>query len=118
MNNPLLSEFNTPFESAPFSAIKIEHYIPAIKKAIDLALQEIDAIANQEETPTFKNTLEQLEKCGKLIGRNSSLLFNLNSAETSDELQQTTQQASPLLTQFQNDIRLNEKLFKRIEAVY
>ncbi len=118
MNNPLLSEFNTPFESAPFSAIKIEHYIPAIKKAIDVALQEIDAIANQEETPTFKNTLEQLEKCGKLIGRNSSLLFNLNSAETSDELQQTTQQASPLLTQFQNDIRLNEKLFKRIEAVY
>jgi len=118
LNNPLLSEFNTPFESAPFSAIKIEHYIPAIKKAIDVALQEIDAIANQEETPTFKNTLEQLEKCGKLIGRNSSLLFNLNSAETSDELQQTTQQASPLLTQFQNDIRLNEKLFKRIEAVY
>ena len=56
MNNPLLSEFNTPFESAPFSAIKIEHYIPAIKKAIDVALQEIDAIANQEETPTFKNT--------------------------------------------------------------
>ena len=67
MNNPLLSEFNTPFESAPFSTIKIDHYIPAIKKAIDVALQEIDAIANQEETPSFKNTLEQIEKCGKLI---------------------------------------------------
>ena len=118
MNNPLLEEFKTPFESSPFSKIKIEHFIPAIKESIEIALQEIHKITVQKEVPTFVNTLEKLEKCGKLIGRNTSLLFNLNSAETSDELQQITQQASPMLTKFQNDIRLNNKLFERIQSIY
>lgn len=118
MHNPLLKEFKTPFESAPFSKIKIEHFIPAIQEAIKIALREIDEITEQKEDPTFQNTLEKLEKCGKLIGRNTLLLFNLNSAETSDELQQTAQQASPQLTKFQNDLRLNDKLFERIQIVY
>lgn len=118
MNNPLLEEFKTPFESAPFNKIKIEHFIPAIEKAIEIALTEVDEITAQKEAPTFKNTIEKLERCGKLIGRNTSLLFNLNSAETSEALQQTTQQASPLLTKFQNDIRLNDKLYNRIRSVY
>jgi Zn-dependent oligopeptidase len=118
LDNPLLTEFNTPFESAPFSKIKTEHYIPAIQEAIAIALQEIDGITAQKEAPTFQNTLEPLEKCGKLIRRISTILFNLNSAETSEALQQIAQQASPLLTQFQNDIRLNEALFLRIKTVY
>ena len=118
MNNPLLKEFKTPYESAPFNKIKVKHFIPAIEQAIEIALQEIDAITAQKETPNFKNTLEKLEKCGELISRNTLLLFNLNNAETSDELQQTTQKASPLLSKFQNDVRLNEKLFKRIQRVY
>jgi len=118
LNNPLLKEFETPFESAPFSTIKIEHFIPAIKESIAIALKEIETITENKEAATFENTIETLESCGKLIGRNTSLLFNLNSAETSDELQQTAQQASPLLTQFQNDIRLNQKLFNRIQTVY
>jgi len=118
LNNPLLKEFETPFESAPFGTIKIEHFIPAIKESIAIALKEIETITENKEAATFENTIETLESCGKLIGRNTSLLFNLNSAETSDELQQTAQQASPLLTQFQNDIRLNQKLFNRIQTVY
>jgi len=118
LKNPLLEKFKTPFESSPFSKIKIEHFIPAIKESIEIALQEIHKITVQKEVPTFENTLEKLEKCGKLIGRNTSLLFNLNSAETSDELQQITQQASPMLTKFQNDIRLNNKLFQRIQSIY
>ena len=118
MNNPLLDEFKTPFGSAPFNKIKIKHFIPAIEKAIEIALKEIDEITAQPEAPTFENTIEKLEKCGQLIGRNTSLLFNLNSAETSEALQKTTQQASPLLTNFQNDIRLNDALFKRIQSVY
>ena len=118
MSNPLLIEFKTSFESAPFSNIKPEHFIPAIKKTISIALNEIDAITKQEEIPSFKNSLESLEYCGKLIGRNSSLLFNLNSAETSHDLQKITQEAAPLLTQFQNDIRLNHSLFERIKYVY
>lgn len=118
MINPLLAEFKTPHQSAPFKAIKIEHYIPAIKQGIQAALEEIEILVSQKEVPTFSNTLEKLENCGKQIGRTSSLLFNLNSAETSKELQQITQQAAPLLTQFQNDIRLNTRLFERIEFVY
>ncbi|MGB1167152.1 MAG: M3 family metallopeptidase [Flavobacteriaceae bacterium] len=118
MKNPLLAEFKAPHQSAPFKAIKTEHYIPAIEQGIKTALQEIEALLSQKESPTFANTLEKLEDCGKQIGRTSSLLFNLNSAETSKSLQQITQQAAPLLTQFQNDIRLNTRLFERIEAVY
>ena len=118
MENPLLKEFQTPFESAPFDQIKIEHFIPAIEKTIQIALYEINTLVHQKESPTFENTIVQLENCGSLIARNSALLFNLNSAETSDELQKTAQLASPILTQFQNDIRLNEALFERIKYVY
>jgi len=118
LENPLLKEFQTPFESAPFDQIKIEHFIPAIEKTIQIALDEINTLVHQKESPTFENTIVQLENCGSLIARNSALLFNLNSAETSDELQKTAQLASPILTQFQNDIRLNEALFERIKYVY
>ena len=118
MSNPLLAEFHTDFEAAPFSKIKIEQFTPAIKEAIKVGLSEIDTIINQKETPSFKNTIEAMDNCGSLLGRNTSLLFNLNSAETNDELQKVVQEVAPLLTKFQNDIRLNEDLFKRIRFVY
>ena len=118
MGNPLLLDFKTPFEAAPFTKIKTEHFIPALQYSIDVALKEINKLVQNKEIPTFQNTLDALENCGSLIGRNSSLLFNLNSAETSDSLQKVAQEAAPLLTKFQNDIRLNETLFKRIQFVY
>ena len=118
MSNPLLAAFQTDFEAAPFSKIKIEQFTPAIKEAIKAGLDEIDALITQKETPSFKNTIEALDNCGSLLGRNTSLLFNLNSAETTDKLQQVVQNVAPLLTKFQNDIRLNETLFKRIQFVY
>lgn len=118
MSNPLLTRFETEFEAAPFSKIKTTHFIPAIQQSIAAALDEIDAICKQKETPSFENTLEALEACGTLIGRNTSLLFNLNSAETSDALQAVAQEAAPILTKFQNDIRLNQALFKRIRYVF
>ena len=118
MNNPLLTNFKTPFEAAPFHQIKAHHFIPALESTISIALEEIDEITQQIETPTFKNTLETLQKIGTLVSRNSNLLFNLNSAETNKEIQKVTQDAAPLLIRFQNDIRLNETLFKRISYVY
>ena len=118
MNNPLLTRFETDFEAAPFSKIKTTHFIPAIHQSITVALEEIDAICKQKETPSFENTLEALEGCGTLVGRNTSLLFNLNSAETSDALQAVAQEAAPILTKFQNDIRLNQVLFDRIRYVF
>jgi len=118
MKNPLLQKFETPHEAIPFNEIKNEHFIPALKESIQIALSEIDTLVQQTEAPTFENTLKRLDDCGELVSRVSSILFNLNSAETSAELQQITQEAAPLLTQFQNDIRLNDTLFERIKTFY
>ena len=116
--NPLLQSFETPFETAPFSKINNEHYQPAFEKAIALAKEEINAIVSNTEAPTFKNTTVALETSGKILGRISSVFFNLNSAETNDEMQKIAQIVSPLLSEFSNDISLNEDLFKKVKAVY
>ncbi len=118
MKNPLLKSFDTPHQSIPFNNIQPEHFIPALKENIKNALVEIDEVVSQTTHPTFKNTVEALQNIGELLERNSSILFNLNSAATSEEIQEVTQQASPLLTQFQNDIRLNQALFERIKIIY
>ncbi|GAL72891.1 dipeptidyl carboxypeptidase Dcp [Jejuia pallidilutea] len=110
--------FNTPYNTAPFSKIKNEDYLPTFKKAIADAKAEIDAIANNEASPTFKNTIEALEFSGEKLDRISSIFFNLNSAETNDTIQKIAQEVSPMLSEFSNDITLNEDLFKRIKTVY
>lgn len=114
MNNPLLKSF----DKAPFEQIKNEHFKPAFIEAIENARKEIDAIAENTEEPTFENTLEALDFSGKQLDRISSIFFNLNSAETNDEIQKIAQEVSPLLSEFSNDITLNESLFKRIKSVY
>lgn len=114
MKNLLLS----PFEKAPFEHIEISHFKPAFEKALQEARSEIDQITNTSKAPTFKNTIEALEFSGAHLDRLSSLFFNLNSAETSEELQQLAQEISPMLTEFSNDIALNTLLFQRVEAVY
>ncbi|MDA9679783.1 M3 family metallopeptidase, partial [Flavobacteriaceae bacterium] len=118
MENPLLKSFDTPHQSIPFNNIQPEHFIPALKENIKNALVEIDEVVSQTSHPTFKNTVEALQNIGELLERNSNILFNLNSAATSEAIQEVTQQASPLLTQFQNDIRLNQALFERIRIIY
>ncbi|RLZ09825.1 M3 family metallopeptidase [Faecalibacter macacae] len=118
MNNPLLEKFDTLHESAPFSKIKIEHYQPAFEQAIKEAKEEVDAIINNPEAPTFENTIEAMELSGQKLGRISSIFFNLNSAETNDDIQKIAQEVSPLLSEFGNDIRLNLDLFERIKIVY
>jgi len=112
--NPLL----TPFDTAPFSQLKNEHFMPAFVQAIADARAEIDAITENKEAPTFKNTIAALDYSGKQLDRVSSVFFNLNSAETNDEIQKIAQEISPLLSAFGNDITLNIDLFKRVKAVY
>ena len=114
----LTQKFNTQHNTAPFSQIKLEDYQPAFEENIAKARTEIDAITNNPETPTFENTIEALDYSGEALDRLSSIFFNLNSAETSDEMQKIAQDVSPLLTAFSNDIALNEELFKRVKAVY
>ena len=114
----LTKSFNTKHNTAPFSQIKMEDYKPAFIENIESAKAEIDAIINNSEIPTFENTIEALEFSGNALDRLSSIFFNLNSAETSEEMQKIAQEVTPLLTEFSNDITLNEELFKRIKSVY
>ena len=114
MDNPLLQ----PFDLAPFSKINNEHYLPAIKALIDITKQEVSLISKNPDTPTFKNTVEALENTGGALDRATSIFFNLNSAETNDQIQQIAQEVSPLLSNFSNDLLLNQELFKRVKTVY
>lgn len=114
MNNPLLE----PFDHAPFSKIKNEHFKPAFLQAIEDARKEIDDIVENPDAPTFQNTLEALDFAGQQLDRISSVFFNLNSAETNEDIQKIAQEISPLLSEFSNDITLNQGLFERIKAVY
>lgn len=116
--NPLLSEFNTPHQTTPFNTIKTEHYMPAFLSAMEQGKSEIAAIISNSNAPTFENTIEALENSGKLLGRISNIFFNLNSAETSDSIQAIAREVSPLLSEYSNDIWLNEDLFKRVRVIY
>jgi peptidyl-dipeptidase Dcp len=118
MSNPLLKSFDTPFQSVPFKDIRQEDYKPAILEGIELAKTEIEKIINNAAEPTFQNTVVALEQVGKQLQVVSETFFNLNSAETSDYLQQLAQEISPLLAEYSNDITLNEALFQRIKAVF
>jgi Zn-dependent oligopeptidase len=109
----LTNHFNTKYNTAPFSKIKNADFIPAFQRGIELAKNEIDAIIRNPLKPTFENTIEALA-----LDRISSIFFNLNSAETSDEMQKIAQEVSPLLSEFGNDVRLNGDLFARVKAVY
>lgn len=113
-NNPLLQAFDI----APFSKIKNEHFLPAISELIEESRKEIDAIVDNSDTPTFENTIEVLEFTGERLGRATSIFFNLNSAETNKEIQRIAQEVSPLLTEFRNDLLLNEALFEKVKTVY
>ena len=110
--------FETPYNTAPFSKLKTEDFLPAFKIAIENAKTEIDTITENKAIPTFENTIEALDYSGEELDRISSIFFNLNSAETNDEIQKIAQEVSPLLSEFSNDITLNEALFKRVKTVY
>ncbi|MEP0732445.1 MAG: M3 family peptidase, partial [Nonlabens ulvanivorans] len=117
-NNPLLQEFNTFHNTAPFSLIKESDYESAFAKAIQIAKKEINSITENTAAPSFENTIEALDSSGETLGRISSIFFNLNSAETNDEIQRIAREVSPQLSEFGNDVTLNLDLFKRVKAVY
>ena len=104
MKNPLLEKFDV----APFSKIKNEHFLPAITELIEQTKSEIDTITKNNEEPSFQNTVEALERTGEQLNIVSGIFFNLNSAETNDEIQKIAQEISPLLTNFQNDLLLDD----------
>ncbi len=115
--NPLLTAWTTPFGMPPFAAIRPEHYRPAFEAAIAEHQREIAAIADNPEPPTFANTVEAMERAGRLLDRVASVFFNLTGAHTSDALEAIELEVAPLLSRHRSAIYLNEQLFQRIDAI-
>ncbi|MFC3197384.1 M3 family metallopeptidase [Parapedobacter deserti] len=118
MDNPLLKPFDTPFNSVPFDRIKTAHFKPAILQLIDEAKRDIDAVVGNPAPPDFGNTIAAMEHTGKRLNIASATFFNLDAAETNDDIQQLAQQLSPVLAEYSNDIMLNEELFSRVKQVH
>ncbi len=116
--NPLLSEFDTPFQVPPFDKIKEEHYLPAFKEGMDQQNMEIEAIVNNPEAPTFENTIEAVESTGSLLRKVGSVFYVLNGSMTNDNMQKIAREVAPLSSKHRDNIWLNEKLFQRVKAVY
>lgn len=117
-NNPFLTDYNTPFQTAPFDKIKEEHFLPAFREGMRLHNEEIDAIASNPSTPTFNNTIEALERSGKVLSKVQYVFYNLLHAETNDSLDKIAETISPEETEHANSIYLNEKLFLRVKKIY
>lgn len=116
--NSLLQKSKYPFGAVPFSEIKIEHYLPALKKSIADGLEEVNNITQNPAAPTFENTVVALEQSGKAVERIETTFFNLLAAEGNQEMQALAKEISPLLTDYQNDILFNSVLFARIETLW
>lgn len=116
--NPLLRPSSLPFEAPDFAAIKNEHFMPAYEAGMKEAITEIEAIANQTETPTFENTIVAMEKSGALLSRVSRIFSNLSSANTDSEIQAIQRELSPKLAAHSDNIMLNDKLFARVKSLH
>ncbi len=116
--NPFYKEFDTPFGTPPFDKIKNEHFMPAFIKGMEVQKKEVDAVITDTLPPTFHNTIEVLDRTGDMLGRVSAVFFTLQGANTNDDIQKIANNVTPLLTKHQDDINLNEKLFRRVKTIY
>ena len=116
--NPFFQEWNTPYEVPPFLDIKDEHYMPAYEQGMKENLEEIDAIVNNPEAPTFANTIEELERTGQLLSKVGRVFSNLASSNTNPKLQELQRELSPMLSAHYDKISLNEGLFNRLNAIW
>jgi peptidyl-dipeptidase Dcp len=116
--NPFFEAYNTPFEVPPFDKIKNEHFAPALREGIRQQQEEIEAIVNNPEPPTFENTIEALEYSGDLLSRTNTVFSNLNSANTNGELQAIAKEMAPELSNHYDNINLDEALFEKVKVVW
>lgn len=116
--NPLLTESQLPYGAPQFDKIRAEHYLPAFRQAISEAKADVDAIVNNADEPDFANTIEALEFAGRTLNRVSGIFYNILEADTNDELQRIAEEVSPLMTEYEMYVSLNDRLFERVKAVY
>lgn len=118
IHNPFFAPFCTPHNAFPFDKLSLDHFSPAIKEALRQEKEEIAAIIKNPAVPTFDNTILALENSGRLLEKVTTVMYNLNSAETSDALNELVNEFSPILSEHHSEIMQNEQLFERIAAVY
>ncbi len=118
MNNPFFKEYTTPFQVPPFNEIKLEHYLPATETGIEEQIAEIKAITDNKEEANFDNTILAFDLSGDLLTNVGNVFFNLNSANTNDEMQALAREITPKLSTHRDNIMLNKELFSRVKAVY
>ena len=116
--NPFLQEWDTPYGIPPFDKIQLSDYIPAVKEGIKQQKAELDAIINNQEAPTFQNTIAAYELSGDILDKVSNVLFNLQETEGSDEMNKIVEQATELITEHSDNISMDKKFFERVKAVY
>lgn len=116
--NPFMEEWNTPYNVPPFDKIKTEHHVPAFEEGMKQQAKNVETIANNTEEPTFDNTILALENSGELLEKVSGVFFNLTECCNSPEMEEIANEMMPKLSQHSDNIYLNEKLFKRVKAVY
>lgn len=117
MDNPFLSEFETPYGTPDFNRIKVEHYEPAFLKGIKQQNEEIKAIVENPDEPTFENTIVALDNSGEILARVSGVFFALTEADTNDEMMALEAKIAPMLSEHSDNIFLNQELYKRVAAV-
>lgn len=117
-DNPLLGQWNTPFESIPFKEIEVSDYEPAFKEAIKQHKSEIDSIINNKQKPDFNNTIAAFDYSGRLLNRVKSIYENMISVNTDDKLQSLQYKITPMLSNHEAEVKMNEKLFNRIKTVW
>ncbi len=117
-DNPFFKSYENEYGAPPFDKIKTEHYMPAFSEGIKQHQAEIDSIANNTEEPTFANTIEKMDFSGVLLKKVSSAFFNVQSADTNDDLDSIAQEITPVLTEHNDNIYLNDKLFQRVKKLY
>lgn len=116
--NPFFEVYKNTFGAPPFEKIKNEHYMPAFKEGVKQQQAEFNAIASNKKAPTFENTIAALDYSGVLLKKVSSVFFNLYSSETNAGMEKIANEISPILSDHNDNLYLNEKIFARVKKLY
>ena len=118
LNNPFFKEFNTPFNVPPFEKIMAKHYMPAFEKGMEDCRTDIERIINSKQEPSYENTIAALDEAGSMLVKVNAVFYSQSQANTNDSLQKIEVMVSPKLSAFQDEVRLNAGLFRRVKSVY
>ncbi len=116
--NPFLEEWKTPYGIPPFDKITLADYIPAVKAGIEQQEKELQAILDNPDAPTFKNTIEAFEFSGEILDKVTGVLYNLQETDGGEEMEKIAEEATELLTKHEDAISMNKKFFDRVKVIY